>query len=59
LYSKQPANRIHGSALKYSAAFVIGVFYCKFVVAGISVAVCFTLCTCLLAFLNFYVDALR
>jgi hypothetical protein len=57
LYSKQPANGIRGSALKYSAAFIIGVSYYKFVIAGISLAVCFTLHTCM-AFLNFYVDAL-
>ena len=57
-YNKQPANRIPGSALKYFAAFVIGVPCCHFVITGIFLAVCFTLHTCG-AFLNFYVDALH
>jgi hypothetical protein len=57
-YNKQPTNRIPGSALKYFAAFVIGVPYCHFVIAGIFLAVCFAIHT-RVAFLNSYVDALR
>jgi hypothetical protein len=55
---ERPVNGIPYSALKYFAAFLSVFLIVILLIAGIFVAVFFTLHTCM-AFLNFHVGALR